>query len=303
MTQHAAPEGAAGSFRVERDELSVDQTLDQDNGARTMSDAVADRFVRLAITDPDRATALARREAASIEMLFDTGPVSPQVASLQVDDRTSEFLEGHLADEPLPTEPNNMHTCVPPAAGEGDNDEAPESSLTRRRMGQIIETMLVVLVGHREGLAPDEVIALTERRLCLTPFEQAGYPDRPDLRRFDMTVKFTAIALTKARWITMDQGRWQLTTEGTHIIGHFDDPADLAREATRLYRAWKRTSAPQHTRSATTQPAHAPESIPVPNSAEGSALADIEALIRRLRSVLQETRESLTPRPERRLDH
>jgi hypothetical protein len=300
MTRQTTSE-VTDSVRVERDELVADQTLDQDPGPRTMSDAVADKFVYMAITDTDRATALARMDADSIEMLFDPGPVPPQVASTQVSDPAPEFLESHLVDEPSPTEAK--HTPTFPPAGEGENGELSANSLTRRRMGQIIEAILVVLVGHREGLDPDDVIALTEKRLFLTPFEHAGYPDRPDLRRFDKNVKFAAIGLTKARWITIDQGRWQLTAEGIRMIGCFDDPADLARETIRLYRAWKRTSQPQPTKSAASQPGPAIAPILAPNAAEETALADIEVLIRRLRTVLQQTHASFSQRPDRRVDY
>jgi restriction system protein len=113
------------------------------------------------------------------------------------------------------------------------------AEITRERTGQIIETVLLVLRDHSDGLAASAAIAETEKRLPPTVFEQSDYPNAPGKRRYDKIVRFSTISPVKAGWMIKERGTWTITDAGRAVIGRYSDPADLAREAVRLYRKWK----------------------------------------------------------------
>lgn len=73
-----------------------------------------------------------------------------------------------------------------------------------------------------------------------TPFEDSDYPNRPGVRRREKIVRFATIPHVKAGWLRKDKGTWRATDEGLAAHKQFADPADLAREAIRLYRVWKK---------------------------------------------------------------
>jgi restriction system protein len=75
------------------------------------------------------------------------------------------------------------------------------AEVTRKRTGEILQTVLEVLEEHPDGLQARRVIQEVERRLPPTPFEQSDYPSTPGVRRFDKIVRFATIAPVKAGWI------------------------------------------------------------------------------------------------------
>jgi restriction system protein len=91
------------------------------------------------------------------------------------------------------------------------------------------------------SMLASEVIAAVEKRLPLTEFESSEYPNRPGVRRFERIVRFATISPVKAGWLVKDKGRWSATEEGLAVIDRYPDVADLAREASRLYRKWKKS--------------------------------------------------------------
>jgi restriction system protein len=113
------------------------------------------------------------------------------------------------------------------------------AEITRERTGQIIDTVLRVLAEHADGLGAAAAIAEVESRLPPTAFEETEYPSSPGTRRYEKVVRFSTITPVKAGWMTKVKGTWAITDEGRAILGRYADPADLAREAVRLYRQWK----------------------------------------------------------------
>jgi restriction system protein len=115
------------------------------------------------------------------------------------------------------------------------------AEITRERQGQIIEAVLAVLKDQPDGLAAREVLSRVRTKLPPTEFELADYPNSPGVQRFDKIIRFTTIGPVKAGWMVKDRGTWAITEAGKAVIGTFADPADLMREAVRLYRKWKST--------------------------------------------------------------
>jgi restriction system protein len=114
------------------------------------------------------------------------------------------------------------------------------AEITRKRTGEILQTVFEVLKEHPDGMQARRVIQEVERRLPPTQFEQSDYPNAPGVRRFDKIVRFATIAPVKAGWLVKSKGQWILTEEGRQASEKFDDPVELRREASRLYQVWRR---------------------------------------------------------------
>lgn len=97
-----------------------------------------------------------------------------------------------------------------------------------------------MLKGHPDGLLASQVLQEVESIVPPTPVEQEMYPNRPNVRRYERTVRFATIGPVKAGWITKNKGQWSLTDDGRAAYDAITDPEAFQREATRLYRQWKR---------------------------------------------------------------
>jgi restriction system protein len=115
------------------------------------------------------------------------------------------------------------------------------AEITRQRTGQIVRAVFEILQDHPEGMQVQEIISRVERTLGLTEFEQSDYPNRPGVRRFDKIIRFSTISPVKAGWMTKSRsGVWTITEEGRQAYRDFPDAAQFMRQATKLYRAWKK---------------------------------------------------------------
>lgn len=114
------------------------------------------------------------------------------------------------------------------------------AEITRERTGTLIRTVLEVLMENPEGLQARDVLAEVERRVELTPFEDSHYPSNPNIRRFTRIVRFSTITLVKAGWMLKNRGEWSITDAGIEAYRTYPDPAEFMREASRLYRKWKK---------------------------------------------------------------
>src|SRR5260370_39446937 len=72
-----------------------------------------------------------------------------------------------------------------------------------------------------------------------TALEQQDYPNKPGVRRYEKTVRFSTISSTKAGWLIKADGRWSVTPLGKEAYAKFSSPEAFIDEAWRLYRAWK----------------------------------------------------------------
>jgi restriction system protein len=114
------------------------------------------------------------------------------------------------------------------------------AEITRQRQGEMIEAVLSVLKDEPEGLPVRDVIERVRGILPPTEYELSDYPNSPGVQRFGNIIRFTTIAPVKAGWLVKNRGTWTITESGKAVIGRYADPAELMREAARLYRAWKK---------------------------------------------------------------
>jgi len=112
------------------------------------------------------------------------------------------------------------------------------SKITQRRQGELVRGVFKLLLDHSEGLPAQEILEKLGEILPPTEFEKTTYPNHPDTRRYEHTVRFATIGPTKAGWLIKDRGRWTLTETGRRAYQEFPDPEQFIKEAGRLYRQW-----------------------------------------------------------------
>jgi restriction system protein len=96
-----------------------------------------------------------------------------------------------------------------------------------------------ILLPRPDGLPAKDVLEQLEKLVPPNTFEEATYPNRPNVRRYEKIVRFASIGPTKAGWLVKNKGTWSLTDGGRAAFQKFSDPETFMREAGRLYRAWK----------------------------------------------------------------
>ena len=113
------------------------------------------------------------------------------------------------------------------------------AEITKRRQGELVRGVFEVLKDSVDGMPVSPLLQDVEKLVPPTPFEDATYPNHPRVRRYEKIIRFSTITAVKAGWLVKDKGTWSLTPEGRQAFESFPDPEGFAREATRLYRAWK----------------------------------------------------------------
>lgn len=113
------------------------------------------------------------------------------------------------------------------------------AEITRRRQGEMIQTLFRILETEPDGLQAKDAIARVEGQLELTEFEKSTFPKNPDLVRFPKILRFSTIGPVKAGWLRKKSGTWTLTEEGRVAMKEFPDAEALFRESGRLYKQWK----------------------------------------------------------------
>lgn len=112
--------------------------------------------------------------------------------------------------------------------------------ITRERAGELVRGVFGILLDTPEGLGAREVLARLERAVPPTEYEKSFYPNRPNVRRYEKIVRFSTIGPVKAGWMVKSKGRWTITPEGKRAYERYQDPGEFMREASRLYRKWRR---------------------------------------------------------------
>lgn len=108
-------------------------------------------------------------------------------------------------------------------------------------MGELVRGIFSVLMdAPDEGVAASQVLKLIEVRVPPTEFEQSYYEKSPNVRRYEKIARFATIGPVKAGWLVKNKGQWSLTDAGRAAYAEFTDPEAFHREASRLYRAWKK---------------------------------------------------------------
>lgn len=148
------------------------------------------------------------------------------------------------------------------------------AEITRQRSGELVRKVFDILLRNSGGLPAHAVLETMERELQLTDFEKSFYPSRPGVRRFEKIVRFSTIAPVKAGWMTKNRGLWTITDEGRRAYEKYRDPAELMREASRLYQKWKRAQPDQTEEDEADE---TPGPVATLEQAEEAAWAEIES--------------------------
>lgn len=140
--------------------------------------------------------------------------------------------------------------------------------------------VLSILLDHPDGLPAREVLKRLEALVPPNPFEQADYPNRPGVRRFEKLVRFFSINTVKAGWLLKQKGVWYLTDEGKTAYASYTDPEAFMREAIRLYREWAKSQPDVPTDGdGTAIKDDAPDAATTLEEAEETSKAAIEAFL------------------------
>lgn len=154
------------------------------------------------------------------------------------------------------------------------------ADINPRRSGELMRGVFAILLQHPEGVQAGEVLKQLEQRISPNDFENADYPNRPGVRRFEKLVRFFSINTVKAGWLLKQKGTWYLTDEGKAAYSKYPDPEAFMKEAIRLYREWAKSQPdiPSDDGAVTAQD-DAPDAAAVLEEAQDASKAAIEAYL------------------------
>lgn len=111
--------------------------------------------------------------------------------------------------------------------------------ITRERTGHLLRNLFLILKEEPDGLAAKETLALLAQRVPPNEYEAGEYDTGG--RRYEKIVRFATVDAVKAGWMRKLKGVWTLTDLGEEALEQYPEPDEFYREATRLYRMWKKT--------------------------------------------------------------
>lgn len=115
------------------------------------------------------------------------------------------------------------------------------AEITRRRRGELLAGVFEVLQHHPDGLAAKDLLQQVSKVVPPTPFEEAEYPNRPGVRRYEKIIRFSTIAPVKAGWLVKTKGTWTATDEGLDAFSKAgSDVESWYGEAEAKYHEWRK---------------------------------------------------------------
>jgi hypothetical protein len=111
------------------------------------------------------------------------------------------------------------------------------AEVTRRRVGELMQGLLGVLLEHPNGLHFQ--VALDALAVRVPPSDYEKGTTAKGHSRYRMYVHFNSVGLVKAGWMTKKDGVWLATDTGRAALQTFQDPSEFREEIHRLYRAWR----------------------------------------------------------------
>ena len=141
------------------------------------------------------------------------------------------------------------------------------AEITIPRTGAHLRQLFEILMTHPDGLQAGEALKQLTASVKLTPYEAGLYgTGKP---RFEKIVRFATIDCSKAGWLSKNKGIWSITDAGAKAFNDYPDPEKFYREAIRLYRVWKVSTA-------TTQEAESLEELSPAETAKAEASVTFE---------------------------
>lgn len=113
--------------------------------------------------------------------------------------------------------------------------------ITRERTGYMLQELFKILLDNQDGIAARDAIDQLSNRIDLTDHEKGEYESGG--RRFDKILRFATVDAVKAGWMRKNRGIWNITEEGAAALQSIPNSDDFYREASRLYRKWKKSQA------------------------------------------------------------
>lgn len=110
--------------------------------------------------------------------------------------------------------------------------------ITRERTGYMLQELFKLLIANPDGIQARVAIDRLVDSLQLSEHEKGEYESGG--RRFDKILRFATVDAVKAGWMRKNKGIWVITDEGKQALIDFPDSEEFYREASRLYRKWKK---------------------------------------------------------------
>lgn len=110
--------------------------------------------------------------------------------------------------------------------------------ITRERTGFMLQELFKLLLENQGGIAAREAIEKLTNKIELTEHEKGEYESGG--RRFDKILRFATVDAVKAGWMRKNKGIWTITEDGAAALQSIPNSDDFYREASRLYRKWKK---------------------------------------------------------------
>jgi restriction system protein len=139
--------------------------------------------------------------------------------------------------------------------------------------------VMKILSSRPEGMPAKDLLLQLRSLVPPTVFELSEYPNRPGVVRYDKIVRFATIGPVKAGWLVKTKGQWSVTEAGMAALAQYaNDPEGLMREASRLYRQWKKDQPepPEETEPSVDE---AVEVVGTLEEAEEGAFAEIKSYV------------------------
>ena len=116
------------------------------------------------------------------------------------------------------------------------------AEITIPRTGSHLRKLFEILMPYPEGLQAGEALKKLAATVEMTPYE-AGLYESSGKPRFEKIVRFATVDCSKAGWLLKNKGVWSVTDTGKKAFNDYPDPGKFYREAIRLYREWKASTA------------------------------------------------------------
>lgn len=113
------------------------------------------------------------------------------------------------------------------------------ADVTRRRTGELLRELFVILMGAPSGVQARDALKELETRVKLTEYEAGDYESGG--RRFERIVRFSTVDCVKAGWMVKNKGIWSVTEAGKAAFVELTDPEVFYKRATKLYHEWAST--------------------------------------------------------------
>jgi restriction system protein len=113
------------------------------------------------------------------------------------------------------------------------------AKITSQRLGELLQQPFRILQKNPDGLKARIALNELAKVVTLTEHERGHYGDA---LRFDKIVRFATVDTVRAGWLVKDSGIWTVTADGIAALKSWPDPLEFYRQASWLYRQWRKKS-------------------------------------------------------------